>query len=114
MKLLRTALTLLALSLSALAQPGVRITLIQPSPYDDVTRAPLFPGGYNAVLARYGSFLKELATTEDLSLADLNTPVAQELSRANALDAESAKKMLPDRVHPGASGHLLMAKALLM
>src|SRR5437588_1416481 len=24
--------------------PGIRITAIQPSPYDDVTRAPLFPG----------------------------------------------------------------------
>src|SRR3954454_20140026 len=28
--------------------PGVRITAIEPSPYDDVTREPLFPGGYNA------------------------------------------------------------------
>src|SRR5689334_2579384 len=34
--------------------PGVRITAIQPSPYDDVTKAPMFPGGYNAVLVRYG------------------------------------------------------------
>src|SRR5205809_2521836 len=41
--------------------PGIRITAIQPSPYDDVTREPLFPGGYNAVLVRYSEFLKELA-----------------------------------------------------
>ncbi|MBC7928735.1 MAG: SGNH/GDSL hydrolase family protein, partial [Bryobacteraceae bacterium] len=32
---------------------GVRITAIQPSPYDDVTRTPTFPGGYNKVLLRY-------------------------------------------------------------
>src|SRR5438046_5572564 len=30
------------------AQPGIRLTLIQPSPFDDVTRAPNFEGGYNA------------------------------------------------------------------
>ena len=34
--------------------PNIRITVIDPSPYDDVTRAPNFPGGYNAVLIRYG------------------------------------------------------------
>jgi hypothetical protein len=28
------------------------ITAIVPSPYDDVTRAPGFEGGYNAVLLR--------------------------------------------------------------
>jgi hypothetical protein len=33
------------------AIPGVRITAIQPSPYDDVTRAPNFPGGYKEVLS---------------------------------------------------------------
>src|SRR5580700_3119274 len=35
------------------ALPGIRITLIQPSPYDDVTRPPTFEGGYNKVLVRY-------------------------------------------------------------
>src|SRR5688572_23475297 len=50
------------------ALPGIRITAIQPSPYDDVTRVPTFEGGYNSVLVRYGEFLKELAQQENLSL----------------------------------------------
>ena len=29
--------------------PGVRIVLIEPTPYDDVTHPPQFPGGYNGV-----------------------------------------------------------------
>src|SRR4029077_13225688 len=29
--------------------PAARITLMLPSPYDDVTRAPMFEGGYNQV-----------------------------------------------------------------
>jgi lysophospholipase L1-like esterase len=95
------------------ALPGVRITAIQPSPYDDVTKAPLFPGGYNAVLVRYGEFIKDLGNAEHLSVADLNTPVVQELAKAQSLDPKAGDTLIRDRVHPGAGGHLLMAKALL-
>lgn len=96
------------------ALPDVRITVIQPSPYDDVTRAPLFTGGYNAVLVRFSKYLGELASRENLALADLNTPVVESLKKAKSLDPELALKLLPDRVHPGAGGHLLMAEALLL
>ena len=40
--------------------PGVRLTLIQPSAFDDVTRPESVAGGYNAVLRRY-SGLRRLA-----------------------------------------------------
>ncbi len=93
--------------------PGARITLIEPSPYDDVTRPSGFPDGYNSVLVRYGRFLRDLAMSENATTADLNASVVEELGKANAADPEAAKKLLPDRVHPGAGGHLLMAKALL-
>ncbi len=93
--------------------PNARITLMQPSPYDDVTRAPTFEGGYNQVLVRYGDFLKQLAADQKLGLADINTPVVEALKKANALDTASAAKLIPDRVHPGAAGHLLLAEALL-
>jgi hypothetical protein len=91
----------------------VRITEIEPSPYDDVTRAPLFEGGYNAVLVQYGGYLKELAKSENLTVADLNTDVVAALQKANVTDPVNAQKIIPDRVHPGAAGHLLMAEALL-
>jgi lysophospholipase L1-like esterase len=93
--------------------PGVRITVIRPSPFDDVTRDPNFEGGYNAVLVRYGDFLAELAKKEGLNLADLNTPVVAALAKAKASDPETARRIIADRVHPGAGGHLLMAAALL-
>ncbi len=93
--------------------PGVRITVIQPSPFDDVTRPPQFPGGYNAVLVRYGQFLAELAKNEGLNIADLNTPVVAALGKAQAADPKLAPQIIEDRVHPGPGGHLLMAEALL-
>ncbi|RYG55069.1 GDSL family lipase, partial [bacterium] len=94
-------------------QPGVRFTLIQPSPYDDVTRAPTFPGGYNAVLQRYSAFIKDTATAKNATVADLNTPVVAMLEKANGTDAPTAQQLIPDRVHPGPAGHLIMAEALL-
>lgn len=95
------------------ALPGVRITVIEPSPFDDVTRAPNFEGGYNAVLQRYSKFVADLSNADGLTLADMNSPVVAALEKAKSLDAELAQKILPDRVHPGPSGHWLMAEALL-
>src|SRR6267154_2314518 len=95
------------------AVPGIRMTLIQPSPFDDVTQPPKFEGGYNSVLVRYSKFVKELAEREKLSVADLNSPVVVALEKAKSTDAELAKKIIPDRVHPGPGGHLLMAAELL-
>lgn len=93
--------------------PGTRITLIQPSPYDDVNQSPSFPGGYNAVLIRYGQFVKELAQREHAGVADLNTAVVAALEKAKASNPDLAKKIIADRVHPGPAGHLLMAAELL-
>lgn len=93
--------------------PGIRITAIQPSAYDDVTRAPVFEGGYNRVLIRYGEFLSELASTKMLDVANLNTPIVDALTRANAADPGGAARLIPDRVHPGEQIALVMAQGLL-
>jgi lysophospholipase L1-like esterase len=93
--------------------PGVRLTLIQPSPYDDVTRDPKFPGGYNAVLVRYGEEVAAIAKANRQTVADLNGPLVAMLEKAKATDAQLAAKIIPDRVHPGPSGHLIMAEQIL-
>ena len=93
--------------------PGLRLTLIQPSPYDDVTRQPGFEGGYNKVLIRYGEFVKDLAMQNGATVADLNTAVVRATEKANAKDTNAAIAFNPDRVHPGTAGQLLMAAELL-
>ena len=65
------------------------------------------------MLVQYGGYLKELAKSENLNFADLNTDVVAALQKANTTDPVNAQKIIPDRVHPGAAGHLLMAEALL-
>ena len=93
--------------------PQARLTFIQPSPFDDTTYEPRFPGGYNSVLLRYSDYLKTLAAASKATLADLNTPVVAMLARAKQMDAVEAQKIIPDRIHPGWGGHLIMAEALL-
>ncbi|HLY60801.1 MAG TPA: SGNH/GDSL hydrolase family protein [Terriglobia bacterium] len=95
------------------ALPGVRITAIEPSPFDDVTRPPNFEGGYNAVLLRYSQFIMDLGNEDTLTVADLNGPVVAALEKAKSLDADLSQRILPDRVHPGPSGHWVMAEGLL-
>ncbi len=93
--------------------PGVRVTVIEPSPYDDVTRPPNFAGGYNEVLIRYGEFVADLAHRLNLTLANMNAPFVADLERARRLDPVLAQKIVPDRIHPSPGGHLWMAEALL-
>ncbi len=95
------------------AFPQIRFTLIQPSPFDDVTRPPNIEGGYNAVLVRYGEWVKSYAQRVGATVADLNTPMVEMLQKANAADPKLAQKIIPDRVHPGPQGHLIMAEAIL-
>ena len=92
---------------------GVRITVLQPSAYDDITRPPAFPGGYNGVLKRYGDFVADLADSRHMTHSDLNSAVVSGLQRAIQIDPHLAGMIMPDRVHPRLAGHLWMAEALL-
>jgi lysophospholipase L1-like esterase len=93
--------------------PDARVTVLESSPYDDVTRDPLFTGGYNSVLLRYGEFVGETGRAKGLTVADLNALVTTLLKVANLAAPQSAQGLIPDRVHPSAGVHLVMTEALL-
>ncbi|WP_321476557.1 family 16 glycoside hydrolase [uncultured Paludibaculum sp.] len=93
--------------------PEARITLIRPSPYDEVTRQAMDGGGYNPVLVKFGDLLQEMAAKQGMQVADLNGPVVKMLEQAKATNADLAARIIPDRVHPGPAGHLIMAASLL-
>lgn len=99
--------------------PQLRITLLQPSPFDDWTGShawrltPPVKSGYNAVMLRYGQFVGELARQRNLNVADMNAPIVDVIRKAQTTDPSLAQKIIPDRIHPSAAGHLLMAASLL-
>jgi lysophospholipase L1-like esterase len=97
--------------------PGARITVIEPSPYDDVTRPPAFPvqGGiaYNDVMKAYGKWVSNFAGENHLTLADANTGFVHMLQRANTADPVNAAKILEDHIHPSFGGALMIGESVL-
>lgn len=93
--------------------PKARLALIQPSPYDDVTREPSIVGGYNTVLQRYSTFVGELAREKNAQAVDFNQLVVDVLTKAKSIDAPLSTRLIPDRVHPSLSIHWIMAESLL-
>ena len=100
--------------------PGVKIVLIEPSPWDDVTQKPSYPhnpdnlpGGYNTTLLRYCEFVRKLGAEHHVMVVDFNTPMVKLLEEAENADPSLAAKIIPGRVHPSASGELAMAQVLL-
>lgn len=92
--------------------PGVRITLIAPSPYDEISRPSNVPG-YNNVLLRYGQFVAETARQQGMQVADFNRPMTQLLQAGMRVNPSLASLLVPDHVHPSAAGHWTMAAALM-
>jgi lysophospholipase L1-like esterase len=92
--------------------PPLRVTLIEPSPYDDVTRAPQF-GKYNDVMIRYGQFVNHLAHEKGFESVDFNAPLLHLLQAALHIDPESARKLIPDEIHPASAASLLLGAVLI-
>ena len=97
--------------------PQARVTAIEPSPYDDVTRPSAFPvlGGapYNQSMIGYGKWISTFAKENNWTLADANTDFVHMLERASQTDPALAKEILPDHIHPSFGGALMIAEAVL-
>ncbi len=93
--------------------PGVRIILVEPAAFDDITHAPRFPGGVNGVLLKYCSFIRRAAVTYHLLCVNMNRPMVNVLKAAQRADPALAKEIIPGHLHPSAAGQLIMAQALL-
>jgi lysophospholipase L1-like esterase len=95
------------------ALPAARITLLGPSPYDEISRPEIVSGGYNATLVRFAAIDKELAAKHGATFIDLNTPFIASLKRGIAMNPLATELLLPDRVHPEPIAHWFMAEAIL-
>lgn len=93
--------------------PLAQLTLIKPSPYDDITRTPAPQGGYNQVLLGYGKFLESFGAEKGVVIADFNEPVMTVLNRIARSSPVLARQFIPDRIHPQRAAHWLMAESLL-
>lgn len=100
--------------------PGVKIVLIEPTPWDDITQAPSYPhnpnhapGGYDSVMQRYCALVRQLGARYHLAVVDFHTPLVKLMKETKEADPALADKIIPKRVHPGATAELVMAQTLL-
>ncbi len=90
--------------------PGVKLTLVGPSPYDDVTQPTKH---YNEVMQAYSQFDKSEADRTHQGFVDLNAPVVDVLEKVKASHPDLASELIPDRVHPREGVHWVMAATIL-
>jgi lysophospholipase L1-like esterase len=93
--------------------PNARVVVLGPSPFDEITRPPSFPGGYNSVMRHFADLDQNLAQEHSDDFINLNPPVQTLIGNAQASDPMFARFILPDRVHPEPIGHWAMAEAIL-
>jgi lysophospholipase L1-like esterase len=95
------------------ALPGVRLTFIRSSPFDDVARPPQFAPGYDDALRRLGCYVTTLGAQEGATVADFRELLNDGVAAVLKENPDLARQVLPDRVHPGAAGHVVMGATLL-
>ncbi len=100
------------------AAPEAEIVLIRPTPYDEITHGTEFPGYAKTIDKLAGDVSTIAAQLKDagdkkIQLVDFHDPLVDSLERAKAKFPELAPLIVPDRIHPSATGHWIMAAALL-
>jgi lysophospholipase L1-like esterase len=100
------------------AAPDATITLIAPTPYDEITHGTEFPG-YSRVIDQFATDVTQMGAqlqgSGDMKIivADFNHPMTDALKRAKTQFPELAPLIVPDRIHPSDAGHWIMATALV-
>jgi lysophospholipase L1-like esterase len=94
------------------AAPGARITLIENTPYDEITHGTEFRG-YMATTEQNAAATPSLGHREGLPVVDTFSPVKDLLERAKIKDPSFASLLIPDRIHPSEPVHWIMAESVM-
>jgi lysophospholipase L1-like esterase len=100
------------------AAPGATLTLINPTPYDEITHGTEFPG-YSGLIDHVSEQVSTIAVERQavgeppVLRVDFHAPMVEALTRAKAQFPELAPLIIPDRIHPADAGHWMMAVTLM-
>jgi lysophospholipase L1-like esterase len=100
------------------AAPAASLTLIRPTPYDEITHGTEFPG-YSKMIDRLADDVSEIAAQliasggTKVQLVDFHGPLVEALERARTSFPQLAPLIVPDRIHPSETGHWIMAATLM-
>jgi lysophospholipase L1-like esterase len=91
--------------------PAARITLISPTPYDEVTHGTEF-AQYNDVVSHHAAFVKECAESSHFAFSDFNLVESNLLHSGTKENRDLSALLIPDRIHPVEASHWVLAAAL--
>ena len=94
------------------AAPAARITLLENTPYDEITHGTEFKG-FMATTEQNARATPELAAREHLPVVDTFSPIVQLLQHAKSANPSFASLLVTDRIHPAEPTHWIMAAALM-
>lgn len=99
------------------AAQGARVALITSSPEEKYQDGQPAGSAYNLMLRKYSDGLKTVATEKNVLFVDQLAPMIEviESGRKSGVlaPAEGGIRLIPDAVHPGAAGGLVMAASIL-
>lgn len=91
--------------------PGVRLTLLSPTFYDEHAPGSRHFRDYNQVMRKFRDFVKTLGGKQNILAVDLNVPLAEATRLGRQHDPKFT--LIPDGIHPNEAGHLIIAATLL-
>jgi lysophospholipase L1-like esterase len=94
------------------AAPAARITLLENTPYDEITHGTEFKG-FMATTEQNARATPALAARDHLPVVDTWSPVVQLLQRAKSADPSFASLLVTDRIHPAEPTHWIVAASLM-
>jgi lysophospholipase L1-like esterase len=106
--------------LDEIEKTGATAILMTPTMFDARAKRMQKPGGfmgpkavtfYNATLAYYGAWLRDTAYERGLGFVDMWSPLNDITFRQRQTDPKFT--MIPDSIHPGPPGHVIMAVAIV-
>jgi lysophospholipase L1-like esterase len=100
------------LALLHAAAPDARISLLENTPYDEITHGTEFEG-YMATTEQNARATPVLGQRENLPVVDTYSLLVQLLQRAKATDPSFASLLVSDRIHPADPAHWIIAEALM-
>jgi len=98
--------------------PTAKLTIILPTPYDEITHGTDF-AGYSKTIDSIADDVAEIAAQRRLAggaqvfVVDFHHSLLNALSHAANDFPALAPLMIPDRIHPGAASHWIMAADLM-
>ena len=100
------------LGLLRTAAPNARITLMENTPYDEITHGTEFKG-YMATTEQNARATPALGEREHLPVVDTYSPMVEFLQHAKAANPSFASLLVTDRIHPAEPTHWIMAATLM-